>query len=108
MKMSAVPYLLPFLIVFTPSLLLFGTAQIIALNALAVAIGFAFIISGVQGWALNRLGLVERLLCFLIGAGFIWPAMEVKAAALALGAIVVVYAVLKNKRPTSEDSALSD
>jgi TRAP transporter 4TM/12TM fusion protein len=108
MKMSAVPYLLPFLIVFTPSLLLFGTAQIIALNAVAVAIGFAFIISGVQGWALNRLGLVERLLCFLIGAGFIWPAMEVKAAALALGAIVVVYAVLKNKRPTSEDSALSD
>ena len=104
MKMSAVPYLLPFLIVFTPSLLLFGTAEVIALNALAVAIGFAFIISGVQGWALDRLGLVERLLCLLVGTSFMWPAMEVKAAALVLGAITVIYAVLKNKRVTAGES----
>ena len=104
MKMSAVPYLLPFLIVFTPSLLLFGTAEVIALNALAVAIGFAFIISGVQGWALDRLGLVERLLCLLVGTSFMWPAMEVKAAALVLGAITVIYAVLKNKRLTAGGS----
>ena len=104
MKMSAVPYLLPFLIVFTPSLLLFGTAEVIALNALAIAIGFAFIISGVQGWALDRLGLVERLLCLLVGTSFMWPAMEVKAAALVLGAITVIYAVLKNKRLTAGGS----
>ena len=104
MKMSAVPSLLPFLIVFTPSLLLFGTAEVIALNTLAVAIGFAFIISGVQGWALDRLGLVERLLCFLVGTCFIWPAMEVKAVALVLGAIAVIYAVLKNKRVTAGGS----
>ena len=104
MKMSAVPYLLPFLIVFTPSLLLFGTAEVIALNALAVAIGFAFIISGVQGWALYKVGLAERLLYFLVGGCFIWPTMEVKAAALVLGAIAVTYAVLRNKRVTAESS----
>ena len=104
MKMSAVPYLLPFLIVFTPSLLLFGTAEVIALNTLAVAIGFAFIISGVQGWALYKVGLVERLLYFLVGGCFIWPTMEVKAAALVLGAIAVTYAVLRNKRVTAESS----
>jgi TRAP transporter 4TM/12TM fusion protein len=104
MKMSAVPYLLPFLIVFTPSLLLFGTAEVIALNTLAVAIGFAFIISGVQGWALYKVGLVERLLYFLVGGCFIWPTMEVKVAALVLGAIAVTYAVLRNKRVTAESS----
>ena len=104
MKMSAVPYLLPFLIVFTPSLLLFGTAEVIALNTLAVAIGFAFIISGVQGWALYKVGLVERLLYFLVGGCFIWPTLEVKAAALVLGAVAVTYVVLKNKRVTAESS----
>ncbi|MCH7794074.1 MAG: TRAP transporter permease [Proteobacteria bacterium] len=104
MKMSAVPYLLPFLIVFTPSLLLFGTAEVIALNTLAVAIGFAFIISGVQGWALYKAGLVERLLYFLVGGCFIWPTMEVKAAALVLGAVAVTYVVLRNKRVTAESS----
>ncbi len=104
MKMSAVPYLLPFLIVFTPSLLLFGTAEVIALNTLAVAIGFAFIISGVQGWALYKVGLVERLLYFLVGGCFIWPTMEVKVAALVLGAVAVTYAVLRNKRVTAESS----
>lgn len=104
MKMSAVPYLLPFLIVFTPSLLLFGTAEVIALNTLAVAIGFAFIISGVQGWALYKVGLVERLLYFLVGGCFIWPTMEVKAVALVLGAVAVTYVVLRNKRVTAESS----
>lgn len=104
MKMSAVPYLLPFLIVFTPSLLLFGTAEVIALNTLAVAIGFAFIISGVQGWALYKVGLVERLLYFLVGGCFIWPTLEVKAAALVLGAVAVTYVVLRNKRVTAESS----
>ena len=104
MKMSAVPYLLPFLIVFTPSLLLFGTAEVIALNTLAVAIGFAFIISGVQGWALYKVGLVERLLYFLVGGCFIWPTLEVKAAALVLGAVAVTYVVLRNKRVAAESS----
>ena len=104
MKMSAVPYLLPFLIVFTPSLLLFGTAEVIALNTLAVAVGFAFIISGVQGWALYKVGLVERLLYFLVGGCFIWPTMEVKAVALVLGAVAVTYVVLRNKRVAAESS----
>jgi TRAP transporter 4TM/12TM fusion protein len=98
MKMSSVPYLLPFLIVFTPSLLLFGTAEVIALNAMAAAVGFGFIISGIQGWALYKLGLPERLLCFLVGGCFVWPAMEVKAVAVVLGAMTVTYAVLKSKK----------
>jgi TRAP transporter 4TM/12TM fusion protein len=104
MKMSAVPYLLPFLIIFTPSLLLFGTAEAIALNAIAVAIGFGFIISGIQGWALYKLGLAERVVCFLVGGCFIWPTMEIKAVAVALGAITATYAVLRNKRMTAGSS----
>ena len=70
----------------------------------AVAIGFAFIISGVQGWALYKVGLVERLLYFLVGGCFIWPTMEVKAVALVLGAVAVTYVVLRNKRVTAESS----
>jgi len=104
MKMSAVPYLLPFLIIFTPSLLLFGTVETIALNAIAVAIGFGFIISGIQSWALYKLGLAERLVCFVVGGCFIWPAMEIKAVAVALGAITAIYAVLRNKRMTAGSS----
>lgn len=103
-KMSAVPYLLPFLIVFTPSLLLFGSLDVIVLNAVAIAIGFGFIISGIQGWALYKMGWVERLLCLLIGGCFVWPTMEVKAAALVFGAMAVAYIVRKNKRVTAESS----
>jgi TRAP transporter 4TM/12TM fusion protein len=98
MKMSAVPYVLPFLIVFTPSLLLIGTPQAIVLETATTAIGFLFVISGVQGWALYRLNWTERLVCFATGACFIWPILAVKGVGILFAAALVTYMVVRSKR----------
>lgn len=100
MKMSAVPYLLPFLVIFTPSLLLFGAPGAIALDTITAAAGFALIIAAVQGWALYRMSLIERLFFGLAGAGLIWPDPAVKSAGAALAAIVVLvtFVMFKRKR----------
>ena len=82
MKMSLVPYLLPFLVVLMPSLLLFGTYDIIILETVAAAVGLAFMISGIQGWALQRLNLVERTLYLIAGCLLVWPDLNLKSATI--------------------------
>ena len=100
MKMSTVPYVLPFLIVFAPSLLLIGTPQAIALNTVTSAIGFAFVISAIQGWALYKLHWVLRLLFLITGACFIWPILAVKSAGAVLAAAQML-APPRSPAPTS-------
>lgn len=101
MKMSAVPYLLPFLIVFSPSLLLLDTPASIALDTVAVAVGFLFVISGIQGWAFSRLNLIERTVVMLTGICLIWPAALVKGAGVALAVGVVAYESYRRRRGDS-------
>ena len=98
MKMSVVPYLLPFLIIFAPSLLLLGDASTIALNTVTTTIGFLFLISAVQGWALTALNPFQRVLYGLAGAGLIWPVLPVKAAGLALAAVLTVWGLVEQRR----------
>jgi TRAP transporter 4TM/12TM fusion protein len=100
-KMSAVPYVLPFLIVFAPSLLLIGTPQIIAFNTLTSAIGFALVISAVQGWALYRLGWAFRLVFLAAGVCFIWPVLAVKGAGAVLAAILLAVQLFQRWRETA-------
>ena len=97
-KMSAVPYVLPFLVVFAPSLLLIGTPQAIAFNTATSAIGFVIVISAIQGWALYKLNWVSRILFLITGACFIWPVLAVKGAGAVLAIIVVVLQLLQRRR----------
>ncbi len=97
-KMSAVPYLLPFLVVFTPSLLLFGTPEAIALDTVAAAIGFLFIISGIQGWGLYRMNWTERIFFLVTGACFISPVLAIKGVGVLLAVVAVAYTVVRSKR----------
>ncbi len=101
MKMSAVPYLLPFLIVFAPSLLLIGDPVTIAINTAATTVGFLFVISAIQGWALTPLNLLQRLLYAVTGACLIWPALPVKGIGIALAAVVIVFTLYEARRKTS-------
>jgi TRAP transporter 4TM/12TM fusion protein len=100
-KMSAVPYVLPFLIVFAPSLLLLGTPQIIALNTLTSAIGFALVISAIQGWALYRLGWAFRLVFLAAGVCFVWPVLTVKGAGAVLAAVMLALQLFQRRRETA-------
>jgi len=101
MKMSVVPYLLPFLIIFAPSLLLIGSPATIILNTITTTIGFLFLISAIQGWALTSLNAANRALYAAIGICLIWPSLPVKGAGIVLAAIAVVLVLIQNRRATA-------
>ena len=99
-KMSAVPYVLPYLVVFAPTLLLIGDTTDIILDTAAVAIGFGFIIVCIQGWFLERIGALSRLMAGVAGVGLIMPSWTGKGIGLAV-AVVTLVLLLARKRQTS-------
>ena len=102
-KMSAVPYLLPFLVVFVPSLLLIGTPQAILLESVSATLGFMFLISSIQGWALQSLAWPGRILYCVTGACMLWSDLAVKGTGLVLGAVLIAFQYMNRDRETAEE-----
>ena len=101
-KMSAVPYLLPFLVVFVPPLLLIGSPQEIFLETTAAMFGLLMLIAAVQGWVFRAVNWVGRLLMCAAGACLLWPDPAVKGAGLILGAVVVAVLVMSHRREAAQ------
>ena len=97
-KMSAVPYLLPFLVVFVPPLLLIGSPHEIFLETTAAMFGLLMLIAAVQGWVFRAVGWVGRLAMCAAGACLLWPDPAVKGAGLVLGIAVVAVLVTSHRR----------
>ena len=94
--MSAVPYVLPFLVIFSPSLLLMGPSQQIVADTLFTAIGLLLIISAIQGWAVYKLNVPVRLLSLAAGASLIWPSTGVTMVGVAFATVVLGHQTLQH------------
>lgn len=97
-KMSAVPYLLPFLVIFVPPLLLIGSPQEIVLETAAAMFGLLMLIAAVQGWVFRAVSWPGRLLICAAGACLLWPDPLVKSTGLILGAVIVIVHVMNRRR----------
>ena len=101
-KMSAVPYLLPFLVVFVPPLLLIGSPQAIVFETAAAMFGLLMLISAVQGWVFRVVTWPGRLFMCAAGACLLWPDPVVKGAGLILGVVMVTVQVMNRRREAAE------
>jgi len=106
MKMGVVGYLLPFLVVLYPPLLIVGAPQEIVLSLATTAFGLLFMISSIQGWLFTSLNGFERVLALATGVAFLWPAFEFQLVAVALGIAVVGVSVYKLQRSRRHDSGV--
>ena len=101
-KMSAVPYVLPFLVVFVPAVLLIGSPQLIIAESVAASIGFMFLISAIQGWGLSRLSWLERLLSFAAAVCLLWPILAIKGLGVILAASLIGLQIVHRKRAIAQ------
>ena len=96
-KMGAVAYLLPFLVVYSPALLLAGDPAAIATSFASVAAGLAMLVCAIQGWLRRRLVLWQRGVLLAAGLALIWSDPTVKIAGLVLGLIALAATVLPGR-----------
>ena len=99
-KMGVVAYLLPFLVVYSPALLLVGDAGAIAISAASVAAGLGMLVCAIQGWLRRPLALWQRGMFLAAGLALIWTDPAVKLAGSALALVALALAVLPDRSRT--------
>jgi len=90
-KIAAVGFIIPFVFVYEPSLLIIDGVDIagFAWAIFRLSVGLWLLATGFEGWALNRLGAGERLLRAAAGFGLLIPETTSSIAALVIAAVVL-------------------
>jgi TRAP transporter 4TM/12TM fusion protein len=84
MRLGAVLYIVPFMFVYSPSLLMIGTWPDILYSATTALLGVFCLAAALQGWLRTRASLLERAMLFVAAVLFIVPQAMVDVVALAL------------------------
>jgi len=96
MRLGWLAYVVPFLFVYSPTLLMEGEWSAIALAALTATAGIWLVCCGIMGIMFTPLGLPMRMACALTGMALLIPAdafagaLELEIAGLAGGVLVVL------------------
>ena len=85
-KLGLTGYVIPFMFVFGPSLLMIGTWDRIALTVVTAATGVTLLSGGLAGYLLRPAGVVTRLLLIAAAFTLIKPGLVTDLAGLALAA----------------------
>jgi TRAP-type uncharacterized transport system fused permease subunit len=98
MRLGVVLYIVPFMFVYSPELLLIGSWPAIALAAARAALGVLCLAAGLQGWLRGRATVTDRVLLIAAAFLFIVPSFVADAAAIVL--LAIVYGLQWTRRDT--------
>lgn len=97
MRLGIVAYLIPFVILFKPSLVLIGTPMEVALAVITSLLGALFIAAGVEGYLLKEAPLWQRILFLAGGLCLFVPDWTTDLLGF-LAALIVTLIQWKSKR----------
>lgn len=72
-RTAFVAFIVPFMFVYRPALLTLGSWDEIIVSVLIAIAGIVALSAALEGWALRRLTLLERVLCFAAGFALVVP-----------------------------------
>ncbi len=90
MTFALVGFMVPFVFVYNPAILLEGSVSQIAIGAVQLLIGTFFLGMTVSGFFKTNLKLWQRVLCFVAAIGFIIPELMTTVAGLVVGCITLL------------------
>jgi TRAP-type uncharacterized transport system fused permease subunit len=96
MRLCAIAYVVPFLFVFSPSLLLIGHWYVVLLSVATAVVGAVLLGVGLVGYLFRPVGVLKRILFILAATGLLIPLHSGEFAALtwASNGIALALAVL--------------
>jgi len=89
-KIGATGFVVPFMFVYGPSLLLIGSATHILLTIISASIGVIALSAGLMGWAIKEAGYLERGMLMAGALLLIKPGLYTDGVGLALLVIVIL------------------
>ena len=98
-KLGIVAFIIPFMCVFEPALLMQGTASEVALAFASALVGVVGVASGMQNWLFVRCRLWERALLLVSGFMLIFPGLVTDALGLACLITAIVSQRLRCRSP---------
>jgi TRAP-type uncharacterized transport system fused permease subunit len=95
-RLGIVGFIIPFMFVYQPALLLMGAPIKIFLAVITATLGVISLAAGLQGWLLTRANAWMRVLLFGGGLALVYPGLVTDILGLGLIALVVVIQVGKS------------
>jgi TRAP transporter 4TM/12TM fusion protein len=92
-KLSFVGFVIPFMFIYQPSLLLQGSLGEIALTVTTAVIGVYALAAGMEGYINGYLKLWQRVLLVIAAVGVIYPSFGINL----FGVIIILFFFLKNR-----------
>ncbi|MBI4241426.1 MAG: TRAP transporter large permease subunit, partial [Candidatus Rokubacteria bacterium] len=107
MRLGAVLYIVPFMFVYAPALLMMRPLPEVVFATLTAATGVFCLAAGLQGWLLRRTTLVERGLLLAASLPLITPGLYTDVAGVGLLALAVVLQTHRGRREAARATAAS-
>ncbi|MFH0914243.1 MAG: TRAP transporter permease [Chloroflexota bacterium] len=106
MKLGILAYIVPFIFVYQPALMLMGTPTQIALVLAASLAGVTLIAWGATGYGLGRVSWLERLLFLGAGLLLLMPGWTNNLTGLVLGSLVLAWQQRRRLLPRPDKAPL--
>jgi TRAP transporter 4TM/12TM fusion protein len=96
-RLGIVAYMVPFVFVYAPSLLLMGTAKDIAVVVSTALLGIVSLAIGLEGYLFNKIGIATRMAFGLSGLMLILPIHSASLAGLLLAGFLSLWEYFKGR-----------
>lgn len=98
LRLAIAGFLIPFVFVLEPSLLLAGSVSELIPALITVILGMVAIAAGLAGYLLGDASRIERTLLIIAGVLMVYPSILISIVGLALAAVVIALQLIRRAR----------
>ena len=102
MRLGALIYVVPYMFIYGPQLLLRGRTGEIVTAVMTAVIGILCFSTGIYGWFLKKIGIPERLMLVASGVLFIKVGMATNILGMVLLALVGIMTFFRHRRSAEQ------
>ena len=102
LRLAIAGFLIPFVFVLEPSLLLAGTVSELIPALITVILGMVAIAAGLAGYLFGNASRIERTLLIIGGVLMVYPSIPISIVGLLLAAVVIALQLIRRTRDRSD------
>ncbi|MFH0913900.1 MAG: TRAP transporter fused permease subunit [Chloroflexota bacterium] len=91
MRLGAVIYVVPFIFVYSPQILMIGDPLSIAFAAVTAILGIPFFAAALQGYLIRKANWLERVLLMAVALGMFIPGWKFSLPAAVMGTLLLLW-----------------